>query len=243
MLGHSFCDCPKLSFGVESDLLSLNASPVAADPVFDRCWWIYSLCRERLFTDHTETIATALQPLLRSQPHTQLLEVGCGPGFYSRRLAARFPLMQAMGIDTSERLLSRARLQAHRAKLGNCRFLRADVHNLHSCLDAADAVIASRLFLILLERARVMSAIFDTLRPGGVVFVAEPTSPLRTALPLWLMRTADAFAGQPSDGGTPVHCEVLSHGEFQQLIDGQPWSKVEMWQDKRYQYALCEKAS
>ena len=220
---------------------------MTVDPVFDRCWWIYSLCRERLFADHTETIATALGPLLRSQPHMQLLEVGCGPGFYSRRLAARFPFVQAMGIDTSERLLSHARQQALRAKLQNCRFLRADAQDLRAYLDVADAVIASRLFLILDrqddQRDRVLSAIFETLRPGGIFFVAEPTSPLRTAVPLWLMRTAERFAGRRAVGGSPVHCEVLSRGEFQQLIGGQPWSKVEIWRDKRYQYALCEKAS
>ncbi len=222
--------------------MSAANQPLAADPIFERCWWIYSLCRERLFADHTETIAAALQPLLRSRMHISLVEVGCGPGFYSRRLAARFPGVQAMGIDTSERLLSHARQQALRAKLGNCSFLRADVHDLQSCLAVADAAIASRFFLILPERDRVLSAIFDTLRPGGLFFVAEPLSPFRTALPLWLMRAADRLGGMPGKPA-PTRCEVLSHGQFHTLIGGKPWSKVEIWRDKRYQYALCEKAS
>ena len=223
--------------------MSSSVSQMTIDPVFDRCWWIYSICRERLFADHTETIATALAPLLRTQPQMQLLEVGCGPGFYSRRLAARFPLLQALGVDTSERLLSHARQRAVRAKLQNCRFLRADAQDLRECLDVADAIIASRLFLILAERERVLSAIFHTLRPGGIFFIAEPTSPMRTAVPLWLMRTADRLASRRAHRGSPVHCEVLSQVEFQQLIGGQPWSKIQMWQDKRYQYALCEKPS
>ena len=223
--------------------MSSSASQIAADPVFDRCWWIYSLCRERLFADHTETIATALAPLLLAHPDSRLLEVGCGPGFYSRRLAARFPYLQAMGIDTSERLLSRARLQAHRAHLENCRFLQADAQDLSAGPYAADAAIASRFFLILAQRDLVLNAIFHTLRPGGIFFVAEPTSPLRTALPLWLMRTVNRFAAPPACEGATVRCEVLSHPEFHQLIVGQPWGKVEIWQDKRYQYALCEKAS
>ena len=223
--------------------MSSSASPIAADPIFDRCWWIYSLCRERLFADHTEAIATALQPLLRSKSTIQLLEVGCGPGFYSRRLAARFPWVQAMGVDTSERLLCHARQQALRANLDNCCFLHGDAQHLHQCLDVADAAIASRLFLILEDRNAVMRAIFDTLRPGGIFFVAEPTSPLRTAVPLWLMRTLDRMAGKPACTLSPTRCEVLSRHSFHTLIGGQPWSKVELWQDKRYQYALCEKAS
>lgn len=232
---------------MESGLLSTTAVQSPADPVFDRCWWIYSLCRERLFADHTETIAAALQPLLHSQSTIQVLEVGCGPGFYSRRLAARFPLVQALGIDTSERLLSHAREQAHRAKLPNCCFQHGDAQDLHSRLERADVAIASRLFLILSEREAAMRAIHDTLRPGGLFFVAEPTSPLRTALPLWLMRSVDALLQRRSPGGAPgrceVRCEVLSRSSFRSMIGGQPWGKVKLWHDKGYQYALCEKAS
>lgn len=231
--------------------MSASAPPLVTDPIFDRAWWVYSLCRERLFADHTDTIVAALAPLLNSQPSIRLLEVGCGPGFYSRRLAARFPFVQAMGVDTSERLLAHARLRAHRAKLENCSFLRADAGDLRTSLDLhvsqADAAIASRLFLILSQRDRVLSSIFETLRPGGVFFVAEPISALRTAVPLWLMRTMnrlDRFAGRsPAYAGAPVRCQVLSPVQFRTLLAGQPWSKVEIWQDKRYQYALCEKAS
>lgn len=230
--------------------MSASASPLVADPIFDRAWWVYSLCRERLFADHTDTIAAALEPLLGGKPQgraqAKLLEVGCGPGFYSRRLAARFPLVQVMGVDTSERLLAHARLRAHRAKLANCSFLRADAVDLRASLELADAAIASRLFLILSQRDRVLSSIFETLRPGGVFFVAEPISALRTAVPLWLMRTLnrlDRFTGRsPAYAGAPVRCRVLSPTQFRTLLAGQPWSKVEIWQDKRYQYALCEKA-
>ena len=220
--------------------MSRCSSQIVADPVFDRSWWIYSLCRERLFTDHTETIASAFEPLLR-QPNIRLLEVGCGPGLYSRRLAARFPLLQAMGVDTSERLLSRARLQAHRANLRNCEFLQRDAGSLDNGLQPADAAIASRLFLILPERERVMRAIFHTLRPGGLFFLAEPTSPLRSALPLYAMRAFAVLNGRRPR--VSPRCEVLSRTDFRALVAGQPWARVQLWEDRRYQYALCEKPS
>ncbi|WP_158615366.1 class I SAM-dependent methyltransferase [Acidipila sp. EB88] len=224
--------------------MSTSASQLSADPVFDRCWWIYSLCRERLFADHTDTIASALQPLLGSRLNIQLLEVGCGPGFYSRRLAARFPAVQALGVDTSERLLCHARQQAQRAKLPNCCFRHGDAQHLGDFLDVADAAIASRLFLILLhvQREAVMQAVFRTLRPGGIFFIAEPISPLRTSLPLWLMRAADRIAGRPACLSVPVECAVLSGAELQTLAHGQPWGEVQLWRDRRYQYALCQKA-
>ena len=222
--------------------MSSAVAPILPDPVFDRCWWVYSLCRERLFADHTDAIAAALDPLFRNQTNPRLLEVGCGPGFYSRRLAARYPLLQTLGIDTSERLLSRAREQATRAKLSNCSFLHADAHHLPDYLEVADAAIASRFFLILPERTQVLRSIFETLRPGGLFFVAEPRSALRTAVPLWMMRTVDLFSGRPSCV-CPVQCEVLTHQHFHQLIGSQPWGNIRFWSDRRYQYALCEKAS
>jgi arsenite methyltransferase len=221
----------------------VSTPQAVADPVFDRCWWIYSVCRERLFADHTETIAAALAARLGSRPGMQLMEVGCGPGFYSRKLAALFPLVQILGVDTSERLLSHARLQARRDNLDNCRFMRADARSLTECLQEADAAITSRLFLVLAEPASVVQAIHQTLRPGGVFFAAEPTSPLRAAVPLWLMRGFELMRGRWRTSEWPVRCRVMEHDRFKTLISDQPWVKVEIWRDKRYQYALCEKAS
>ncbi|HEY0786349.1 MAG TPA: class I SAM-dependent methyltransferase [Acidobacteriaceae bacterium] len=228
---------------MKTDAMAVDAARAGADPVFDRCWWLYSLCRERLFADHTETIVTALAPLLRSRPRLQLVELGCGPGFYSRRLAARFPCVQAIGIDTSERLLSHARVQASRAHLDNCQFLQRDAQQLCDCAETADVAIASRFFLVLAQREQVLRVIFETLRPGGLFFVAEPLSPFRTAVPLWLMRAVDTMNGRDLDPDSQVHCNVLSHEQFVQLMGAAAWSKVALWRDKRYQYALCEKAS
>ena len=142
--------------------------PSQEETLFERCWWLYAICREYLFTDHTEEIATALAPLLTAGGLPHLLEVGCGPGFYSRRLAARFPQMQLTGIDLSEPLLIRARRQAQRSHLHNCRFLKADAFTLADFPNQVDAVIASRLFLILADRTLALSAIFTALRPGGL---------------------------------------------------------------------------
>jgi len=218
-----------------------SAVQLPIEPLFERGWWIYALCRERLFTDHTELIADALRPLLQNGQQRHLIEVGCGPGFYARRLAAGFPNLRVTGIDTSERLLSRARALAHHAGLRNCSFLRADAQSLEQFPGAADAVIASRLFLILDDREQALSAIFQTLLPGGICFVAEPTSALRAALPLWLMRLTLPVRSARARSCIPVRFEVLSEEHFRSFIGGEAWAKVQMWKDNRYQYALCEK--
>ena len=55
------------------------------------------------------------------------------------------------------------------------------------------------------------------------------------------MRLAERLGGTRPAADT--RCEVLTPDRFQALIGGRPWGKVEIWHDKRYQYALCEKAS
>jgi ubiquinone/menaquinone biosynthesis C-methylase UbiE len=126
--------------------------------------------------------------LTRRRPaRTSLLEIGCGPGFYSCRLAGHFTQLQVVGIDRAEQQLCRARARASERGLDNCRFEQADVLTLRWRSAAFDAVVASRLFTILPERERALYEMFRVLRQGGRCFIAEPRSMLRAALPLHAM--------------------------------------------------------
>ena len=213
------------------------------ETLYERCWWLYAMCREHLFTDHTVQIAAALGPLFSTSRCHHLLEVGCGPGFYSRRLAARFPKVQITGVDLSEPLLSHAREQARRSRLDNCCFLRADALTLAGLPHQVDAVIASRLFFILANRAPALDAIFNALRPGGLCFVAEPQSQQRAMLPLRIMQMAAHVSGGAASLAIPSSCEVMSNGQFTSLLGAQPWQSVRLWNHRGYQCAVCEKAA
>jgi ubiquinone/menaquinone biosynthesis C-methylase UbiE len=214
-----------------------------ASSLFDRCWRQYALCREYLFTDHTHHIASAIQPMLNSPVPRSLVEAGCGPGFYSRRLAARFPQLQITGIDLSERLLYRAREHARRSGLENCRFLRADALSLADFPSQIDVVIASRLFLILSEPAVALDAIFTSLRPGGLCFIAEPTSTLSAAMPLLLMKLTDRLDRCPKPHQHIPQSRILSMNDFESLLETQPWRSIRIWKDRQYHCAVCKKAA
>ena len=58
-----------------------------------------------------------MTPLLKQSCRPVLLEVGCGPGFYSSKLAKRFPQIDVIGLDPSEGLLARAKRKAARNHL------------------------------------------------------------------------------------------------------------------------------
>jgi ubiquinone/menaquinone biosynthesis C-methylase UbiE len=219
--------------------------PLGGDPesLFERCSWLYAFCREHLFRDHTAAISNALWPGTRPSPETHLLEIACGPGFYACSLAQRYPDIQITGVDLSERLLSRAKNRADIRHLKNCQFVKANVLALSQSLEPVDAIIASRLLMVVGDRPQALREIFSALRPGGRCFIAEPTSALRAMVPIscmWLLaRLMGDWTTRFNESGRAA---VLNQDEFQSLIATQPWSTVSMWQDNWYQYAVCDRS-
>jgi arsenite methyltransferase len=199
------------------------SGPLRGDPesLFERCSWFYAFCREHLFRDHTAAISHALWPEKRPGPETHLLEIACGPGFYACSLAQRYPDIQITGVDLSERLLSRAKDRADIRHLKNCHFVRANVLALSQSLEPVDAIVASRLLMVVGDRPQALRA----------------TLPLSC---MWL------FARMMGDWSTRFHesgrAAVLNQDEFQSLIASQPWSTISLWQDNWYQYAVCDRS-
>jgi ubiquinone/menaquinone biosynthesis C-methylase UbiE len=158
-----------------------------------------------------------------------------------------YPQVSATGVDLSDRLIERAKMRAARRSLENCRFCRGDAQALPELPFPVDAVILSRLFLIVPDKQAVLSEVFRILRPGGRCFIAEPTSELRTRVPLsclWLLaKMRDGLRGGVSSRfREPRQAEVMSRAEFAALVHGQPWTSVELVHDGWYQYAVCAKA-
>lgn len=218
--------------------------PDAAESLFERFPWLYAFCRDHLFRDDTARIAAALWPGSVPPAGCELLEVGCGPGFYTRRLASTFEQLRTTGIDRSEKQLRRARFLAGADGLDNCRFHAGDARGLEIPDTHFDAVVASRLFVVLSERRAVLAEMHRVLKPGGRCFVAEPRSALRASAPLramWLLATLSGSNGSPVAYREPGRVLVMTPDEFGGLISTQPWASVRRWQDPWYQYAVCEK--
>src|ERR1700746_662331 len=101
-----------ISERIDSPLRPLSPpeeTPDATDSLFERVAWLYAFCRERLFRDDTERIISALWPNRMPSSGVRVVELGCGPGLYSRKLAQRFPEISVTGMDRSERQLCWAR--------------------------------------------------------------------------------------------------------------------------------------
>jgi arsenite methyltransferase len=214
------------------------------ESLYERYPWLYAFCRDHLFRDDTEKIATALWPTGDPSEEESLLELGCGPGFYARRLAARFEHLQVTGIDRSGRQLLRARMLASAFRLHNCAFEEGDVLSLDRQTSSVDAVVVSRLFIVLSERDKAIEEIHRVLKPGGRCFVAEPRSAIRAAVPLHALRLRARLSELYGSTGIfrePGKISVMTSGEFGTLIGSQPWAGMRRWQDTWCQYAVCEK--
>ena len=212
------------------------------DSLFEGCSWFYALCREYLFRDHTQEIACALFPSEEPAPSTHVLELGCGPGFYACRLSQEYPQIHTTGVDLSERLIARAKSRAARRSLENCSFAHGDVHALRDPSNSIDAIVVSRLFLIVRNREAVLNEIFRVLKPGGRCFIAEPTSGFRTCIPLTCMWLLSKLTSTPAGKYRELRqAGVMTAPDFSALIRSQPWGIVDLQYDGWYQYAVCEK--
>src|SRR5437016_13768125 len=89
---------------------SVSGAPAeSTDSLFECVAWLYAFCRERLFRDDTDRIISALWAKRTPGSGDRVIELGCGPGFYSRKLAERYPDIAVTGVDRSERQLCWAR--------------------------------------------------------------------------------------------------------------------------------------
>ena len=199
------------------------------DSLFEHVSWVYVFCREHLFRDDTERIITALWPEGRPGQGTQLIELGCGPGFYSCRLAERFSDMSVTGVDRSESQLRWARERAGARGLSNCRFRRINAIKLSYADAEFDIVLASRLFTILPEQNRAIAEMYRVLKPGGRCFIAEPRYVFRASIPLFAMWLLAGLNQSRNGYREPYKATVFSAQAFENLFPAQPWKNISVW--------------
>ena len=218
-----------------------ETNDAASDSLFEHFAWLYIFCREKLFRDDTARMIRTLWPNGNPVAGQKIIELGCGPGFYSCKLAEHFPEISVLGVDRSPSQLEWAREKRNALGLSNCRFRSDNVLELPHPEDSFDVLIASRLFTVLPNRRRAVAEMFRVLRPGGRCFIAEPRYAFWASIPLFTMWLLAGLTHFKNGYREPSRAKVLSAREMNRLFTSQPWRKVETWTDGRYQYALCEK--
>jgi len=139
--------------------------------------WIdrYEACQEFYVADREERFTVIGDVLARTGPERGaplILDLGCGPGSLTVRLASRFPTARLIGVDADALLLALARA----AYAGAAEFVEADLADLDVDTVLAgrgpvDAVVSTSALHWL--DADTLGALYrrlaGVLRPGGVL--------------------------------------------------------------------------
>jgi ubiquinone/menaquinone biosynthesis C-methylase UbiE len=124
---------------------------------------------------HFADVSERLLDDLTLRPDDRVIELGCGPGGFSRRILRRLGAGGVLvGVDSSERLLAEAKKVL--APTGPARFepVRADISSLGAWLDGADVVVARTVLHHIPMVEFLLGRLRAALRPGTRVGFLEP---------------------------------------------------------------------
>lgn len=128
---------------------------------------------------HDHFVALFRERFPDRQP-TRLLDLGCGPGDISRRLARAFPAARVVGVDGAEAMLDAGRRLNREHALGD----RVELHRAHlpdGPLPGGpfDAIVSNSLLHHLLDPMALWSTVAQLaqLVPGAPVFVMDLMRP------------------------------------------------------------------
>ncbi len=103
---------------------------------------------------------------------TCILDVGCGQGHITKRIAESFPGVNVFGVDTSINAIKHA--QAHLSS-GNLSYLVADAYLLPFRRDTIDIIVMNNIWEHVFNPVMLAREARRVLRPGGLLIVSTPS--------------------------------------------------------------------
>jgi SAM-dependent methyltransferase len=152
--------------------------------------------------------------MLDLSPTDRVLDVGCGPGNYTRRIAEKSTEGTVVGIDPSEAMLARA---VNHGVSGNLAYVRGDAAELPFRDAKFDAVCCVGVIHLLEDPMVGLDEMVRVLAPGGRVAIGATRSERRESsyrrgITLFGADTlTDAFAER---GLTDIDRRLSGHGQF-----------------------------
>ncbi|WP_030392276.1 class I SAM-dependent methyltransferase [Kitasatospora purpeofusca] len=158
-----------------------------------------------------------LRGLLDGTPVQRVLDVGSGPGVIAGLLADAFPSAEVVAVDQSAALLERARVRS----VGRVGTRQAELPEDFGTLGSAELIWSGNAIHHLGDQQAALTALAGTLRPGGLLAVAERGLPAR-----YLPR--DLGLGRP---GLQARLDAAHEEVFAQMREATPGAVavVEDW--------------
>ena len=100
-----------------------------------------------------------------------VLEIGCGPGYYLVPLAQRLSKASFCGVDITDVMLASARGKLNRQALTNCSLAKGDAHYLPFADHAFDFVLMSQVLHYFENLPMVIAEVYRVVKPKARVLV------------------------------------------------------------------------
>ena len=99
------------------------------------------------------------------------IDLACGPGTYTRPLAAR--VRNAIGVDLTPAMVEKARAEAAHDGIANIEFVCADIYALPFADGAAGIVSCGYAFHHMTDPPRALAEMARVLQPGGRLAITD----------------------------------------------------------------------
>jgi ubiquinone/menaquinone biosynthesis C-methylase UbiE len=161
----------------------MQCPPVVA--VYEGVWRPlgYFIASKHSFPKDVDRIASLIQ-----RRHGLILDLACGPGNFTRRIARLAPESIVVGFDLSPQMLDRAVRLTSKERLRNVYYMRGSALSLPFKPEAFDAVTCCGALQLFTDQDQAVSEIARVLKTQGDFVCQTTLGPRRP--PLWI-RMAD----------------------------------------------------
>ncbi len=119
--------------------------------------------------EHHSDITDQTLALMRVQPGDRVLDLGCGTGWASRRLAKMVPNGEVVGIDVADEMLRRAEQSSAGSR--NIRYVWGSAEHIPVAEKAFDKVLSVESFYYYADQGKALDELRRVLAPGGRLFI------------------------------------------------------------------------
>ena len=132
---------------------------------------VFARTVRRTRTEEAERLAERATAGLANADKLLAIDLACGPGTYTRPLAAR--VRHAIGADLTPAMVEKARAEAARDGITNIEFVCADIYALPFADGAAGIVSCGYAFHHMTDPARALAEMARVLQPGGRMAITD----------------------------------------------------------------------
>lgn len=132
---------------------------------------VFARTVRRTRVEEAEELAARVTDGLSNAGEMLAIDLACGPGTYTRPLAAR--VRHAIGVDLTPAMVEKARAEAARDGIANIEFVCADIYALPFADGAAGIVSCGYAVHHMTDPARALAEMARVLRPGGRLAVTD----------------------------------------------------------------------